>query len=464
MKRITALLLTCILFCTGFAFAEEEEEPAEVASYDFDLRFHLEADAFPFRDRKKMQGYEELLDALEIKGNYSYCAETDCLDIHCQLIPVNDPDAAVSFRLFGWVRNWLNFSSPLLGDAAICFRPKEIMRFTSRAWDFFRLRLFPIAVLFPNLTTEAFASMVDDWVRKVNKLENRDVIPGERINKISTYWQMDLDNDEVLREWIQAATKTLADGDPVRYELESLPQILLNVTDSETLTVERDGEGKERYENFRYVNHRGETLYEQHNTEELFEAALTLPDTGTYYKPAFTFREEKAEKDHSIRLNASWDRIRDGEGLPETFLRVNAEMEHLPYEFPADAEFSGSLSVDGTVLPVFSILVSGATGADGNVSVSLTNPDKPEAGPAFTCTGTVVPVPYDGELSYMIGDIITDFNLFALSDQSLAELVTSVMPALTEQIPDLLYALPTRGVQSLLDTLEDYGLLQTLLQ
>ena len=64
----------------------------------------------------------------------------------------------------------------------------------------------------------------------------------------------------------------------------------------------------------------------------------------------------------------------------------------------------------------------------------------------------------------MIGDIITDYNLFALSDQSLADLVKSVMPALTEKVPDLLYALPTRGVQSLLDTMEKYGLLQTLLQ
>lgn len=458
MKRIAALLLACVLFCTGFAAAEEEKEPAAVASFDFDLRFHLEADTFPFRERKKMQGYEELLDALEIRGNFSYCAETDCLDIHCQLIPVNDPEAAVSFRLFGWVRNWLNFSSPLLGDTAICFRPKEIMKFTSRAWDFFRIRLFPIALLFPNLTTEAFECLADDWERKISKLENKDVIPGERINRISTYWQADLDNNEVLRDWIQAATKTLADGDPVEYELRSLAQILLNVTDGETLTIQRDGES------IRYVNHRGETLYEEHNTEQTFEAALTLPDTGTNYKPGFTFREEKAETDHSLRLNASWDRISEDEELPETFLRVNAEMEHLPYEFPADSEFSGSISVEGTVLPVFSFLVRGGTGADGKVSVSLTNPDKAEAGSALSCTGTVVPVPYEGELSYMIGDIITDFNLFALSDQSLTELVTSVMPALTEKIPDLLYALPTRGVQSLLDTLEDYGLLQTLLQ
>ena len=72
---------------------------------------------------------------------------------------------------------------------------KEIMKFTSRAWDFFRVRLFPIALLFPNLTTEAFECLVDDWERKISKLENKDVIPGERINRISTYWQADLDNN-----------------------------------------------------------------------------------------------------------------------------------------------------------------------------------------------------------------------------------------------------------------------------
>ena len=97
MKRIAALLLACILFCTGFAAAEEEKEPAEVTSYDFDLRFHLEADTYPFRDRKYVQGYEELLDALEIRGNYSYCPKTDCMDMHMEIIPVKSPESAISF-------------------------------------------------------------------------------------------------------------------------------------------------------------------------------------------------------------------------------------------------------------------------------------------------------------------------------------------------------------------------------
>ena len=70
MKRLTALLLACMLLLgTACAGAEETAETPQVVSYDFDLQFHLEADHFPFRERKKAQGYEELLDSLEIKGN-----------------------------------------------------------------------------------------------------------------------------------------------------------------------------------------------------------------------------------------------------------------------------------------------------------------------------------------------------------------------------------------------------------
>ena len=69
MKRLTALLLACMLLLgTACAGAEETAETPKVVSYDFDLQFHLEADHFPFRERKKAQGYEELLDSLDGRG------------------------------------------------------------------------------------------------------------------------------------------------------------------------------------------------------------------------------------------------------------------------------------------------------------------------------------------------------------------------------------------------------------
>ena len=160
----------------------------------------------------------------------------------------------------------------------------------------------------------------------------------------------------------------------------------------------------------------------------------------------------------------SWDRVTEDTTLPETFFRLKAETDSLPSAFPSDAEFSGEVLLEGLLLPAFHFLVKGNTGADGTIYLALTNPDRQEAGPVFTCSGKVVPIPYDGELEYMIGDIITDYNLFALNDQSLTLLLGGVVPAMTEGLPDFVYEMPTHGIQSILDTLEQYGLLQITLQ
>ena len=461
MKRIAALLLACILFCTGFAAAEEEKEPAEVTSYDFDLRFHLEADTYPFRDRKYVQGYEELLDALEIRGNYSYCEETDCMDLHLEIIPVSDPDAAVSIRIFGWVANWLNVSSPLLGESAVCFQPKEILNFSMRAWDFFRIPLFHFAILFPGVLSDAYAELSEQWENETRAMEG-DVLTISTMEKITEGLYAQLDHDRWVTKLRDAAVKSLSDGEQVKEEINRLPDLLLYAADGKDLKVEKqDSDGTKTV---RYLNHRGEVIYESQAGERSFEEKLTLPGSPSDYLPAYAFRREETDDESSFMLDLSWDKVSGDESMPETFFRMKADMEHIPSKYPADAEFAGEVLTEGQFLPNFHYLVNGITGADGAVNLSLLIPDRPEAGPVLTCSGTVVPAAYEGELSYMIGDIITDYNLFALSDQSLADLVKSVMPALTEKVPDLLYALPTRGVQSLLDTLEKYGLLQTLLQ
>ena len=76
MKKMLCLLLTGILLLGLLPVAGAEETKTPVINcYDFDLRFHLEADTFPYRDRKYIQGYEELLDAIEFKGNWICTSE-----------------------------------------------------------------------------------------------------------------------------------------------------------------------------------------------------------------------------------------------------------------------------------------------------------------------------------------------------------------------------------------------------
>lgn len=459
MKRIIALLLACIMLLGAACAGAEEEKIPDVDSYDFDLRFQLNADAFPFRERKQMQGYAELLEALVIRGNYSWCEETDCLDLHLQLVPANDPDAALSIRIFGWLSNWLNISSPLLGEDSVCFRPKEIMYFVARAWDFFEIPLFPLAVLFPGLVEAAYREVEYEWIKRIAVPENGSaVIPRERQEEITEGVREQLENDVRTTAITEAMLKPLREAELVQKEISALPDLLIHSTEGEDLTVEADGKS------IRYLNHRGETLYEEHSTGNTYEAALTLPPSGTDYTPSYSFWREDGENEYSFRLNASWDRTSGNEEVPETFLRLNAVMDHVPTVYPTEAEFSGEVSVEGILLPELHLLVNGTTGADGTVSIGLTLPDRQEEDPVFTCTGTVVPAAYEGKLEYMIGDIITDYNLFALSDQSLTLLLGGVVPAMMEELPDFLYAMPTHGIQSILDTLEQYGLLQITLQ
>ena len=459
MKQIVALLLACMMILAAACAGAEEEKIPDVDSYDFSLRFQLNADAFSFRERKKMQGYAELLESMEIRGNYSWCAETGCVDLHFQLVPVNDPDAALSIRVFGWVQNWLNISSPLLGTDSVCFRPKEIMNFVARAWDFFEIPLFPLAALFPGLLQDAYTEVSHEWLSRIKVPENGSATVDRELQEvIMKEVSEQLEYDDRTTALIAALVKPLEQAELVNREINALPELLIHSTEGKDLTVEADGES------VRYLNHRGETLYEERSAGTTYEAALTLPPSGTDYTPSYSFRKEDGENEYSFRLETSWDRTSGNEELPETFLRLKAAMDRVPSVYPADAEFSGDVSVEGILLPVFHLLVNGTTGADGTVSIGLTLPDKQEEGPVFTCTGTVVPVAYEGRLEYMIGDIITDYNLFALSDQSLTLLLGGVVPAMMEELPDFLYAMPTHGIQSILDTLEQYGLLQITLQ
>ena len=60
MKRLIAILLTLML-ALGAASSLADVEHHR---YDFDFRFEMDPDAYPFRMREHMQGYKELLDAL----------------------------------------------------------------------------------------------------------------------------------------------------------------------------------------------------------------------------------------------------------------------------------------------------------------------------------------------------------------------------------------------------------------
>ena len=466
LKKAASLLLTVILLSGLLPAAAEETKTPVINCYDFSLRFHLEADTFPFRDRKYIQGYEELLDAIEIKGNYAYCPETDCMDLHVTVIPDADPEAALEFRVFGWISNWLNVSSPLMGDKAVCFKPDDMLNFSMRAWDFFQIPLFHFAILSPEILPDAWVELAECWWNETKVMEDN-TLTVEAMDRIAEELRLQFTDDIRVTKLVDAATKPMADSELALDEIHRLPDLLAVAADGESLT--RELEKTDEMKDEKWLNHKGETIYHLHKTPDTFEETLTLPGSSSNYIPAYSQSWEKTEKESSFRLDVSWDRVAEetpeNENLPETLLRIRAGIDHLPNEFPTDADFSGRVTVEGIFLPNFDYLIHGViTGSDGAVKLTLSSPDKPDAEPVFTVTGQFTPASYDGPLDYYIGDIITDYSLFDLTDDTLAELVDTVFPAVMEQVPDFVYAIPIHSVQSILDTLEKYRLLQVLIK
>lgn len=467
IKKILAVVLASILILGLLpgTVAEETKTPV-INCYDFDLRFHLEADTFPFRERKYIQGYEELLDAIEFKGNFAYCPETDCMDLHVRVIPDTDPEAALEFRVFGWISNWLNVSSPLMGDKAVCFKPDDMLSFSIRAWDFFQIPLFHFAILSPEILPDAWVELAECWWNETEVMEDN-TLTVEAMERIMEELRLQFVDDIRVTKLVDAATKPMADSGLALDEIHRLPDLLAVAADGQNLTMEK--EKTDEMKDVRWLNHRGETIYRSHKTVDTFEEELTLPGSSSNYMPAYSFSSEKTEKEYSFNLDVSWDKVaeesQENENMPETLLRIKANIDCIPLEFPVDSDFSGRSKVEGIFLPNFDYLIHGVVnGADGALKLTLNNPDKPDMDPVFTVTGQFTPVSYDGPLEYMIGDIITDYSLFDLTDDTLAELVQTVFPAVMDKVPDFVYAIPTHSVQSILDTLEKYRLLQVLIK
>ena len=96
MRKLTAIVISVVLlFSAAGAYASEDEDYS-VYSYDFDLRFHLDAERFQPRVRPHIRGYAELLDILSMKGNLTWSSETGSMDLELNIFPQTNPSAGLA--------------------------------------------------------------------------------------------------------------------------------------------------------------------------------------------------------------------------------------------------------------------------------------------------------------------------------------------------------------------------------
>ena len=106
-----------------------------------------------------------------------------------------------------------------------------------------------------------------------------------------------------------------------------------------------------------------------------------------------------------------------------------------------------------------------STSADGNISLTLSRPLEDRLSvPVFSCSGTITPAAYEGKLKFKASSLSKNFNIFSVNDQTLYEFVHRTARPLFTGLLNFLYEIPASSCQSIMDELENYGILELLLK
>ena len=467
MRKILAFILAGILALGAICASLAEGEP-QVYAYDYSLRLHLNTAVYPYRERQHHQGYADLLDLLEIRGSMVRCPETKSADVSLELVPKTNPAAKVSLRMYG-TNEMMKLESPLLGKEVVCFRPTGIMAFAKRAWEAFKLPAPYYVLLIPDTTWLAYRCIPDGWNEIVGPVKDGTVLEPETVEKLAASWQENLLGGDAIRNWVKAIGYPLPDPEALQVAVEDLSKVITLAANGENLEFEE--KEKDGTRTLRLKNAAGAVLWEEHHSENEYDCTLSVPDVAVDYIPSWNYKTETANGKINLSLAADWAKG-PGTGLeensyrkdwPESLLSARVELEGLPAVYPSDSSFSGTVSLSGYLLPNFSYVVKGSTTAAGEVSLSLTRADKPEGDPVFTVTGSVTPKEYAEKLAYVTEEMVTPYNIFQLNETTLRSLVSAIDRPLARGLIDFLYELPASSCQSIMDDLEDYGVIQVVL-
>ena len=461
MKRLFSFFLSAVMMFCFISFSSSED--VSVSSYNFDLFMHLNIDAFPDDMRSRMEGYAELINMLEFKGNLTFAGDNHSFDLNLEIIPVTNPDASLSFRFFG-LPEFVGVSSDLFGEETIWLNNLLLMEFSYKTWNNLQIPLQYIALLYPYVYRSAFAKMASAWKKGIGSPDCDTVISSQSIQGVSSSWSDILQNDSRLIYWIAAVSALSDDHGAMESEFAALPDYLLHrVAEDEDLIVSFDDSSEE------WKNRNQEVLFFRTQTENETSWRLTLPETESGYLPRLSFSSVTSEQAVTLKLDGSYrqsdpDQSSRKDGLPVSLLDFSFSVDSFPAVWPCDCSFSAGLYLDSMILPQFYFLCKGSGSEDGAFSVHLLKPSETEASDRtiLTCSGTVVPVNASSVPDYSLSELRSHESVFTINDKTMDEFIRRIRRPLFLGLLDFLNEVPPGACRNIMDDLEDYGVLNML--
>lgn len=462
MRRLLGLFLVLFLSFSAVAYSLAEDSTS-VCSYDFDLRFHMNADVFPARNRSHMQGYADLLNMLELKGNLTYNPASRSVDLNAMIIPVTNPEAAISFRLYG-IPEHMGLTSPLLGNETIWFQNYVLMEFAHKTWNNLHIPLQYVTLLYPYVTESAFENLSSAWNSRFSAVRNSGVVSGDELTGLAAEWSDILRTDSRLIYWLYSLSLPVKQGNIMEEEFFRLPDYLLT-------QVAPDGKLKYSVDDHsaKWTNGQDAVLYTYLSENGSEEWSLTLPATENGYLPQMYCRTVTENDTFSLSLQGSYNQsvVLDSSdsSLPESLFSVSLDMHNWPAVWPLNSSFDAALMIGGIIYPNTILEIRGSATSDGNVELVFSQPVGQNGTETefFSCTGSVVPVTPRSVPSFSAADFSSHLAIFNVNDMTMDDFIHRVRRPLFFGILNFLNELPASACQSVMDDLEDYGVLDMIL-
>ena len=496
-RRTLCLLCAVLLLANAVPALSEQAEGC--GSYDFDLTFTLNADAFPELLRARASGYASLINRLGLRGNISWSAANNSADLEATLYFTDDPSLTYPFHLYG-APSRVFITSPLINNEIILLNMAALMEFAVKAKNTLGISLPYVALLVPYTTESAFSGMAEAWQDIIGTSKKSRKVSVKQFRELSARWKDEILNSNRLRIWITGLSSGSEAPAAVETEIESLPDYYETVTGSRPVSVSVSS-GSETWKNAA-----GDTLFTRRESDGEASFVLSLPASRTGYIPYYSRAYQQDDQSFSFDIAASvrrdpsaasvieeeyneyasydeesvsesYDEYEDDydeyngyggyeEDLPEYLLDFHAGGTGIPRALPADAAFSLSVSVLGALYPNYGFRINGETKKDGSVTLSLEKPESSGASPVeiFRCSGSFLPAAEPKDVpDYHQDSLEGVFNVFSLNEQKLTNFTAKVITPLVKSVISFVAAAPTAACQSFLDDLTDMGILDMIL-
>lgn len=401
------------------------------------VRFTLSADvepsAWPGDDRKLVTMLDALLETMVVEGTYVSSDGSFDLDTTILLGEGNDV-SRTDLRIYGLDSHW-GVESSLLGDTDVMINHLALMEFAVKAHDRYDLPLTTLSLLSPYAHRSAFAAFAAEAEPVLHPEEGTRTVSRLQLFKLAQRFVELSKEDRALYYWCEVMKIETGLGETFTGALEAMPATVFALF-PKGITITKAGS------EITYAS--GDTTYlhitEADGTRQL---TLTLPDIVTF--------------GHTVRKGATFTTG----AMHVSCALLDADVSYsIPTALPVNLPFSITIDAQGPVLTdgPLHLTIEGEGQGD---TVILRQLSADHSAVLTTATIRLSAYAPAQEPAYT-PETVTGMNLLSVNGDSLAELLSQIKAPLMSSVFSIVVSLPPNVCQTLMDALEDSGLLDTL--